>query len=603
MDQSYTRPSVQSSRGESEDIFLHLAQDEGETTETDTTPPAKVRSRKSGYSLRQSNNKEGLNGSNRSSATAGREKSDTYDALHDPNGNSGIRDSENEAAMQSRGTRLGLRMREERRDRTDRDDALSARDVLPETPLNGRHRLSYSGREAFTQPRLYRVEGKNTLNEVAREDDHEKSSQIVQNTLQTKVSPVGSDSVDSQNAPSTVWDELDDLKSRINKLELTGKLPPSSAAAMSALRTGDRPRTATTAPTTVSSSPKQLRKHNTAPSEITLSGQTNTGVHPLLQSALAKAKMTLSPQLYRTLEASAADAMALAAITGNAGPQGTTFSAASIINGVTVSDRQIRRKADSMCRNLTDLCIALCDIRTDQPVESKSSPVSLSRQQRETPPSRYARRSIEPSDRIAELGGIRQSPNRSFSRLEDRRSSSLGLGSFRQEYQETYQKDPGDRSPSTTPKDYAAQYSVPGISHTRTRSSRFDPDDDTSSSVRAPSRAMTEVGYSRQPQSHRSEFHQRSPSLRETLAARRGNVGNAEDDARSGAQQPLYPVQSMTSRRFADRNRGPASEVGGHSSSGSRRLTSLEFDNPPSRLGSPLVRSESFSRQNVKVDS
>ncbi|KAJ0292443.1 hypothetical protein CBS470a_002748 [Colletotrichum nupharicola] len=48
----------------------------------------------------------------------------------------------------------------------------------------------------------------------------------------------------STTEPSTVWDELDDLKSRIHRLEMTGKLPKISGAVMS--RTSDeRPPTAT----------------------------------------------------------------------------------------------------------------------------------------------------------------------------------------------------------------------------------------------------------------------------------------------------------------------------------------------------------------------
>ena len=165
------------------------------------------------------------------------------------------------------------------------------------------------------------------------------------------------DSTISTTAPSTVWDELDDLKSRIKKLELTGKLPTSSAAAMSSV-TGERPRTATTNATTMSVSPKHA-KAGISPTESAIDGVPST-VHPLLHEALSKARSVVSQDIYQKLSATASDALQLAAIMNGSGQP----SNASTIGMVSSSERQIRRRADSMCRGLTELAIALsADVR------------------------------------------------------------------------------------------------------------------------------------------------------------------------------------------------------------------------------------------------
>jgi hypothetical protein len=160
------------------------------------------------------------------------------------------------------------------------------------------------------------------------------------------------DSTISTTAPSTVWDELDDLKSRIKKLELTGKLPSSSAAAMSSAA-GERPRTATTNATTMSTSPKHTKASTSTP-DSAIDGVPST-VHPLLHEALNKARSAVSQEVYQKLAATASDALQLAAIM-NSGGQPSNTSSTGIIPS---SERQIRRRADSMCRGLTELTIAL----------------------------------------------------------------------------------------------------------------------------------------------------------------------------------------------------------------------------------------------------
>ena len=304
----------------------------------------------------------------------------------------------------------------------------------------------------------------------------------------------------------------------------------------------DRPRTATTAPTTIDSSPKQQRKSDSdvrtgtqdakssAPGALTLAD-----IHPTLHAALTKAKALLSAPLYRTLEATANDALQLVAMTGSAGPQGTTFSAASIINGVTVSDRHIRRKADTMCRNLTDLCLALCEGKHEAP-SIVSSPVAIEAPSRvSVPKSKYSRSSLAYGEDLSKIG------NRPMSRLEARKSSIFGL-------------QPGSSalsSPQASPEDvsiseYEATPSqpqrLPEVRHqsrltnrlSAPRLDRYDEEDE----MHAPSRAVTEIGSFRSPHSQQqsprdyntltNKLPQRSPSLRESLTARRSNAAAYE---------------------------------------------------------------------------
>ncbi|OAL73969.1 hypothetical protein A7D00_1997 [Trichophyton violaceum] len=190
----------------------------------------------------------------------------------------------------------------------------------------------------------------------------------------TKSKNDGTESTMSTTAPSTVWDELDDLKSRIRKLELTGKLPSSSAAAMSSMA-GERPRTATTTVTTVSSSPKHKQKasSNSPPVAPPIPVDTDPSftvsqVHPLLHSALAKAKPVLTQEVYQALESTATDAINLSTALTSSMPH---TSSMSVVTSASSPDRVLRRKADGVCRGLTELCLALS--------EDKLRPVTLSR--------------------------------------------------------------------------------------------------------------------------------------------------------------------------------------------------------------------------------
>ncbi|EAA33621.2 hypothetical protein GE21DRAFT_4238 [Neurospora crassa] len=171
----------------------------------------------------------------------------------------------------------------------------------------------------------------------------------------------GTDSSTSTADPSTVWDELDDLKSRIHRLERTGKKPPAGAG--NSRSSEERPPTATTNATTMSASPKRGSGGTTVNHGETASNASSRETQPILLSALLKTKGLISAEVFNAIESAANDALALTSMIGAAGQPGPISSGASVVGGYGsgVTDRQLRRKADSICRSLTELCIALTD--------------------------------------------------------------------------------------------------------------------------------------------------------------------------------------------------------------------------------------------------
>ncbi|KAL6871074.1 hypothetical protein J3F83DRAFT_640128 [Trichoderma novae-zelandiae] len=199
------------------------------------------------------------------------------------------------------------------------------------------------------QPKAYNPSPLTRSFEMHDEDDGDDGGNIAD----------GTESTTSTNAPSTVWDELDELKSRIHRLELTGKLPPTSAAAV-IKASEERPPTATTTVTTMSLSPrKSTVGQQTDGGSSTTSSQREA--HTNLHSALGKIRTILSPEVYRALETAANDALALSSMMGAPGQPGPISGSASVVGGggSGVTDRQLRRRTDSVCRSLTELCIAL----------------------------------------------------------------------------------------------------------------------------------------------------------------------------------------------------------------------------------------------------
>lgn len=203
------------------------------------------------------------------------------------------------------------------------------------------------------------------------------SSPVVSKIASSNQTPSGgqyveaSESSNSTAAPSTVWDELDELKSRIHRLELTGKMPKTSSAAIS--RTPEeRPPTAGTGATTLSGSPKRAQTE-----VISMASSQQKETQSNLKSILSKTKPFVSSDVYDAIEAAANDALSLSQLMGTAGQPGPISSGASTIGAggmSTVTDRQLRKKADSICRNLTELCIALKEEDPERKPASTSRP-------------------------------------------------------------------------------------------------------------------------------------------------------------------------------------------------------------------------------------
>ena len=290
----------------------------------------------------------------------------------------------------------------------------------------------------------------------------------------------------STTAPSTVWDELDDLKSRIKKLELTGKLPSSSAAAMSSA-TGERPRTATTNATTMSASPKHA-KASISPAESAIDGVPST-VHPLLHEALSKARPVVSQDIYQKLSATASDALQLAAMMNGSGQP----SNASSIGMVSSSERQIRRRADSMCRGLTELAIALsADVRpSTQPARPPSRDTTMTYHSPLTSIFASRRLSNDPDDQTLVTTRVQ-------SRLATRRTSTFN-DSSRLTYSppETAAHITSTASPEIqTTSSSRVNRNSSLLRNRRTYGLGDGPADEIDSSPinRPPSRAMTDLG-------------------------------------------------------------------------------------------------------------
>ncbi|KAI9888839.1 MAG: hypothetical protein M1814_006242 [Vezdaea aestivalis] len=343
----------------------------------------------------------------------------------------------------------------------------------------------------------------------------------------------GTESTASTTAPSTVWDELDDLKSRIRKLELTGILPSSSSAAVSQA-VGERPRTATTTVTTISSSPKRTLH---SPSESTLGGGNGSQVRPLLHAALSRSKSLLPENVYTTLQAASADALSLSASLGISG-NGTPPEAKSAVNGSgtpSASDRQLRRKADSLCRSLAELCIVLTDSSGNAAPQSRQQLQITSRENESSP---YQRDAVLPSPSA-------------LSRLEARRTSLLAMSNG---------NSPRGSATPTNTQPSSTGHIRRSSTLLRHRRAEAEDEEDDARPFRAPSRAVTDAGFLRSSPRDRLTHEytsqvplpeQRSPSVQSSLPLRRHYASASVPEVPPLPQSP--GMQSMAARRLTDR--------------------------------------------------
>ncbi|GKT43996.1 uncharacterized protein ColSpa_04177 [Colletotrichum spaethianum] len=332
----------------------------------------------------------------------------------------------------------------------------------------------------------------------------------------------------STNAPSTVWDELDDLKSRIHRLELTGKLPATSGAAMSRA-SDERPPTATN--TTMSTSPKRTpgSNHPQHDAVSTTSSQRETQ-QPILLSAVSKSKPFLSDEVARALEVAATDALALANMMGTAGQPGPISSGASTIGiGTNLTDRQLRRKADSICRSLTELVLALSEeaagnrtVQVNVPTPKETTNPSTPTVVKTFTGGAAQRRSSITSEQptLPKPNANAVTSPRTLSKYEERRSTMLNSSSLPSPRfalpPGTIPSTPGDGSKT------AHRKSSLFIGRSRRAVTEEPEDGRRSSMLLRTRRAGTE-----EPEDSRENGRQTS-----LLRSRRGTVGEDDDESR-----------------------------------------------------------------------
>lgn len=388
-------------------------------------------------------------------------------------------------------------------------------------------------------------------------------------------------------APSMVWDELDDLKSRIRRLELTGKQPATSAQAMSRV-SDERPATAGTNATTMSASPRR----NARPVDEVSTTSSQREHQPILLSALSKTKDVVSNDVYSAMESAANDALALASMMGAPGQPGPISSGASTIGGTAnLTDRQLRKKAESICRSLTELCLALTDealnraaqvaLASDRNKENLVSPTTI------TFPSITAQRR---ANNLTDQTVARLNPTtpRAPSTLEQRRTtmlnppvlssprfaqapkntlmdpsgagrkSSLLISRTRRAGTEEPEEQSGRRSSLLLARSRRAGTEEPedragrDTSLLRSRKGTIGDHDETEFRFRAPSRATTEVNHLRS--SPRDYLSQQDAGSSALPRRRLPSSINSRLNPPSSSLTVSTPPASATGRRFLERH-------------------------------------------------
>ncbi|KAH6682047.1 hypothetical protein B0J14DRAFT_469896 [Halenospora varia] len=419
------------------------------------------------------------------------------------------------------------------------------REISPEAlPYNGRRGSLPDPTSVLPQRSSYRQS--NLSYSTPR---NYNSSPLVSRSIEVHDAPIpetpraaeGTESSVSTTAPSTVWDELEDLKSRIHRLELTGKLPATSGAAISRA-SNDRPPTATTTVTTMSTSPRQRGRGN---SVSPIEAEQPNEVHPLLHAAIAKSKPLLSAEIYKALEATASDALTIASMMGTSGQPGPISSSQSTVGGPGVSDRQVRRKADSMCRSLTELCLALSD-EANERGQSIAKETANRPQSRDTELHTSTEQSPLPRQPIStDLARVKASP-RALSRLEARRSSLLNTSTL-----------PSPRyapSEAGTPTQASMAGRRTSLFLRSRRGNTEEPEEEDDTRFRAPSRATTEIGRFRNSQKEyvsQEPMPERTLTIQSSLPVRR-HVASSSFPSTVAA--PVAPSSNLSGRKYLDRS-------------------------------------------------
>lgn len=304
----------------------------------------------------------------------------------------------------------------------------------------------------------------------------------------------------------------------------------------------ERPPTATTTVTTMSASPKRVSGKEAAPPEASSTTSSQREAQPILNAALSKTKGLLSTEVYKALESATADALALSSMMGTVGQPGPISSGASTIGGATgtVTDRQLRRKADSICRSLTELCIALAD---EAHAKMHASAAPAPREKDASSPTvvkglagvASQRRPSAVADQSLAKLNTATSP-RSMTRLEERRTSMLAASALPSPRYAGSSLTP----PSTTTTDVGRKSSLL-LSRTRRAGTEEPPDEGRKSSLLRSRRAGTE-----EPPSVAATDEGRKTSL--LLRGRRGTLGGneADDEGAAGSPSLRAPSRAVT---------------------------------------------------------
>lgn len=219
------------------------------------------------------------------------------------------------------------------------------------TPSQLRHRNNRPADFAYSTP-----ETNEGVGNAPRERKHPESQRSQSQTD-------GVESEASTNAASTVWDDLDDLKTRLRKLEDSGRRSRMHSGRVTTFETGERPRTGTTQATGSTSEHGSSGGDYLSPTggPFARRGSASAELHPLLRSALAKAKPSTNHGMYQALESSTSDALQLASAVRTDFPGSHLYGSPDSDEDPAQTQKRVVRKADNLCRSLTELCIAICD--------------------------------------------------------------------------------------------------------------------------------------------------------------------------------------------------------------------------------------------------
>lgn len=215
-------------------------------------------------------------------------------------------------------------------------------------------------------------------------------------------------------------------------------------------------------------------------------------------------------------------------------------------------DRKLRRKADSICRSLTELCLALSDTKSDPEARRARSrhgsrDTATNGAPPTIPPSLRAP-SLEPNpDRVSSRAMSRYEARRTSITPLSRRGSSPSSPTATPTQQQQLQLLPASRTPSVIIRRRTDETERP-LSRAMTEAGQF-------------SRAITEVGQSAQrpsPREYTSQhplpaLAQRSPSVQSSLPQRKSYFTTPN-------YSPLTPNTQPGSTRYLETSTPPSTD-------------------------------------------